>query len=54
MAKIQLDIPDELHLELKKEQLKLEGEGKKVNLKDLYYDIIRLGLEAKRLELAKK
>ncbi len=54
MAKISLDVPDELHFVMKDEQLKLEKEGKKVNLKDLYYEIIRLGLEAKKKEGSSK
>jgi len=48
MAKIALDVPDELHFQMKDEQLKLETQGKKVNLKDMYYEVIRLGLEAKQ------
>jgi hypothetical protein len=48
MAKIALDVPDELHFQMKDEQLKLEKEGKKVNLKDMYYEIIELGLKAKK------
>lgn len=45
MSKIQLDVPDDLHLGLKKQQLKLEEQGKKINLKDLYYEILKLGLK---------
>lgn len=47
MAKITLDVPDKLHFQMKDEQLKLEKEGKKVNLKDMYYEIIELGLKHK-------
>jgi len=47
MAKITLDVPDKLHFKMKDEQLKLEKQGKKVNLKDMYYEIIELGLEQK-------
>lgn len=47
MAKINLDVPEDLHFKMKDEQLALEKAGKKVNLKDMYYEIIRLGLEAK-------
>lgn len=48
MAKISLDVPDDLHFQMKDEQLKLEKEGKKVNLKDMYYEIIRIGLKTKK------
>lgn len=48
MAKINLDVPDKLHYQMKEEQLKLEREGKKVNLKDMYYEIIELGLAQKK------
>lgn len=48
MAKISLDVPDNLHFQMKDEQLKLEKEGKKINLKDMYYEVIKLGLEAKK------
>ncbi|MFY7883688.1 MAG: hypothetical protein ACOVOV_02450 [Dolichospermum sp.] len=51
MAKVTLDVPDDLHRELKREQLRLEELGKKVNLKDLYYEIIKLGIEAKKNSL---
>lgn len=50
MAKITLDVPDELHLKMKQKQLDLEGKGKKVNLKDMYYEIIRKGLAADEKE----
>jgi hypothetical protein len=48
MAKINLDVPDKLHFQMKDEQLKLEKQGKKANLKDMYYEIIELGLAAKQ------
>jgi hypothetical protein len=48
MAKITLDVPDNLHFQMKDEQLKLEKEGKKVNLKDMYYEIIEFGLKEKK------
>lgn len=50
MAKISLDVPDDLHFKMKDEQLKLEKQGTKINLKDMYYDIIRIGLNAKQNE----
>lgn len=48
MAKITLDVPDELHIQMKEEQLELEKVGKKVNLKDMYYEIIKIGLKNKK------
>jgi len=44
MAKIQLDIPTDLHLAVKEVQLQREVEGNKINLKDLYYEVIQEGL----------
>lgn len=46
MALISLDIPNDIHLRVKQMQLALEAQGKKVNLKELYYEIIRKGLDA--------
>lgn len=40
MAKVSLDVPDSVHLRLKRKQLELEEQGKKVNLKDLYVELI--------------
>jgi len=48
MSKISLEIPDEIHFEMKDEQLRLEKLGKKVNLKDLYIEIIKNGLKQKK------
>lgn len=45
MAKVQLDVPDELHLKVKQLQLNIEASGTKSNLKDLYYEIIAEGLK---------
>jgi len=46
MAKIQLDVPSELHVAVKQLQLKKESEGKKINLREIYYEVIKKGLEA--------
>ena len=45
MAKVSLEVPEKMHLQIKKEQLEREINDKKINLADLYYEIIRLGLE---------
>lgn len=46
MALITLDVPTESHLKIKQIQLKKEMAGKKVNLKDIYYEVIEKGLES--------
>lgn len=40
MAKISLEVPDDVHLRLKRKQLDLEERGQKINLKDLYVELI--------------
>lgn len=47
MAKITLDIPDETHLKVKQEQLTREMKGEKINLRELYYEIILQGLRSR-------
>jgi hypothetical protein len=46
MAKVNLDIPDDLHLKVKREQLDRQDKGEKGSLKDLYYEVIKVGIEA--------
>jgi hypothetical protein len=46
MAKIQLDVPSELHIRVKHVQLKKESSGEKANLKDIYYEVIKKGLDS--------
>lgn len=51
MAKIQLDVPTDLHLKVKQLQLEKEVRGdEKTNLKELYYELIQKGLEAMKKE----
>lgn len=45
MALITLDVPNETHLKVKQLQLKKEMEGERVNLKEIYYEVIKKGLE---------
>lgn len=52
MAKIQLDVPDDLHREIKREKINLEDSGETLNLKELYYKVIRKGIEAIKKEKA--
>jgi len=44
MSKIQLDVPEKLHLRMKKLQLEMEIEGEKVSLKELYNQVLEKGL----------
>lgn len=41
MAKISLEVPDYVHLRLKRKQLDREERGQKINLKELYVELIR-------------
>ncbi|QNF33077.1 hypothetical protein HUW51_10170 [Adhaeribacter swui] len=51
MAKIQLDLPEEVHFEVKEQQLKIEKETKKrASLKDVYEIVIRKGLEVMKAQ----
>lgn len=54
MAKIQLDVPNELHVGVKQIQLEREGNDIKINLKELYYEVIRKGLECIKKETPAK
>ncbi len=40
MAKILLEVPDSLHLKLKRKQLELQTRGQKVTLKNLYSELV--------------
>lgn len=48
MAKVNLDTPQELHTKIKRLQLDLEDKGQVFSLKELYYELLQLGLEAKK------
>jgi hypothetical protein len=45
MAKVNLDVPEDLHLKVKREKLDREDNGDKGSLKDLYYEVIKIGIE---------
>lgn len=47
MAKVNLDTPQDLHTRIKRLQLDLEDNGEKLSLKELYYELLKLGLEEK-------
>lgn len=44
-TKIYLETPDDIHAKIKRIQFDRQEQGEKVNLKDLYYEILRKGLE---------
>lgn len=46
MALITLDVPIKSHLKIKQIQLKKEMAGQKINLKEIYYEVIQIGLES--------
>lgn len=46
MPNVSLNVPDELHFKIMEEQLLLKKLGFKKNLKDLYYEIIEIGLKS--------
>jgi hypothetical protein len=46
MPNVSLNVPDESHFEIMAEQLSLKKKGVKKNLKELYYEIIELGLKS--------
>ncbi len=51
MAKVQLDLPDEVHFEVKEHQLKIEKETKeRLSLKEVYGIVVKKGLEAIKKE----
>jgi hypothetical protein len=50
MALITLDVPHDLHLKVKQIQLTKEVQGEKVNLKEIYYEVIEKGLQALKKE----
>lgn len=45
MPKISLDVPIKIHLQVKQMQLDREKEGKIINLKELYYELIEKSLK---------
>jgi hypothetical protein len=48
MASISLkNVPDDLHINIKRLQLEYQSQGKKLSLEDLYIELIRLGLNNK-------
>ena len=45
MAKIQLDTPTDIHSKIKRLQIDREEKGENINLKQLYYEVLRVGLK---------
>jgi len=52
MAKVNLDIPDKVHLKAKQLQLELEENDKRVTLQELYKELVVIGLEAMKKKLS--
>lgn len=52
MAKVNLDIPDKVHLKAKQLQLELEENDKRVTLQELYKELVIIGLEAMKKKLS--
>jgi len=46
MAKIQLDTPPDIHAKIKRLQIDREEKGDNINLKELYYEVLKEGLES--------
>ena len=44
-TKIYLETPDDIHAKIKRIQFDRQEKGQKVNLKELYYEFLRKGLE---------
>lgn len=45
MPKIQLDTPTDIHSKIKRLQIDREEKGESINLKQLYYEVLRAGLK---------
>lgn len=54
MAKVSLDTPTDIHSRMKYIQLARELKGDKIKLPDLYYEVIRHGLDVLEKEEQKK
>jgi hypothetical protein len=46
MAKVNLDVPDKVHLKAKQLQLELEENDQRITLQELYKELVIIGLEA--------
>lgn len=54
MAKIQLDTPLDIHSKIKRVQIDREEKGENITLKELYYEVLREGLESIKNKKASK
>ena len=52
MAKIQLDVPVDIHSAIKRLQIDKQEQGENVNLKQIYYDVLKVGLKSIKKDLA--
>lgn len=44
MAKVTIDIPEDVHFKLKKLQIERAEKGEKINLRELYIEVLRVGI----------
>ena len=51
MAKVNLDVPDKVHLKAKQLQLELEENDKRITLQELYKELVIIGLEAMKKKM---
>lgn len=49
-TKIYLDTPNDIHARIKQLQLEWLEKGEKATLRDVYYEVLRKGLEVMELE----
>jgi hypothetical protein len=51
MAKVNLDVPDKIHLKAKQLQLELEENDQRITLQELYKELVIIGLEAMKKKM---
>ncbi|MBE9464058.1 hypothetical protein ACFP1I_07320 [Dyadobacter subterraneus] len=52
MAKVNLDVPDKVHLKAKQLQLELEENDQRITLQELYKELVIIGLEAMKKKMS--
>lgn len=52
MAKVNLDVPDKVHLKAKQLQLELEENDQRITLQELYKELVIIGLEAMKKKIS--
>jgi hypothetical protein len=51
MAKVNLDVPDKIHLKAKQLQLELEENDTRITLQELYKELVICGLEVMKKKM---